>query len=503
MKNFSAFAVVLSMLGLIVVYPTVELFSSISDPHLMTFLVIFRLCLFFVVFHSVGYWFYRLLSGMTHSPVELNPAGEKNLPSVAVLIPVKDEPLQLVNRMFNSLKNIDYPCLRFVVIDNSVESQTELFNKIAKNLGIAVSVIRKNDSSGFKAGALNKALKVLDCNTKYILVLDIDHAPRPEILRKLVPELNADHSLAFIQAPQTYEESSCSIIEGAFCYRQRVFYDHICPGLSYNETLFFTGSNALFRKTALDEIGGFDESSLTEDLRTSFKLHQKKWTGRYYAKSVAVGLPPKDWHTYHRQQRRWAIGTYQNLFYILSLLFGKSLNLTLAQRMLYLGWNGTFYLQGFTGLILVLCSVIFLLFDTYRYLMWTDALVFPIFLITIFSTMLHERNVTNAKWRKLLIYKALLFGDSLVHISALSDCILSKGLVFEVTKKTGDGNLATVSQNFILYHVSLVLLLSLAVLSSFLTESISATTAFWPLVFLIQAITILAITRLEVGRSGI
>ncbi len=171
--------------------------------------------------------------------------------------------------------------------------------------------------------------------------------------------------------------------------------------------------------------------------------------------------------------------------------------------MLYVGWNGTYYFQGLTSLVLVLCSVIFLLFDTYGHLMWTDTLVFPIFLITLLSTMLHERNVADVKWRRLLIYKALMFGDSLIHITALIDCIFSRGLVFDVTKKKGDGNVARVSLNFILYHVSLVLFLSLAVFSSFLTETISATTVFWPLIFLIQAITILAITRLGIGRGAI
>ena len=75
-----------------------------------------------------------------------------------------------------------------------------------------------------------------------------------------------------------------------------------------------TGTNMLIRKSALDKIGGFDESTLTEDVRTSLLFHQGGWEGIYVNKTVAVGYPPPDIASYHRQQRRWAIGTFQNFF---------------------------------------------------------------------------------------------------------------------------------------------------------------------------------------------
>ena len=127
--------------------------------------------------------------------------------------------------------------------------------------------------------------------------------------------------------------------------------------------------------------------------------------------------------------------------------------------------------------------------------MWTDALVFPIFLITIFSTMLHERKAVGVPWEKLLVYKALMFGDSVIHINALIDYVFSRQLFFEVTSKTSGSDIIRVSSSFVIYHVFLASFLGLAILASFFVNTFNAMNMVWPLIFLFQAITILAATR--------
>ena len=500
--TISAFTAVAMAFVLIVIFPTVISFLDHQSGYSITFLIVFRLAIFFMVFHIIGYWFYRMLGTSENVENKMQPSVAYDLPQVAVLLPVRDEPEYLVRRMFLHLNHIQYSSLSVIMIDNSTLSKTNTFTKMAKEIGLSVKIIRKPDFIGFKAGALNKAMAILETNIKYVLILDIDHAPQPDILQRMVPILEEDRSVAFIQAPQRYEETSTSSVKGAYCYRQRIFYDHICRGLSSSGSLFMSGTNTLIRKTALNEVSGFDESSLTEDIRTSVKLHQRKWIGKYFPETVALGLPPADLKTYHRQQRRWAIGTYQNLFFVLCLLFRKPQSLTPAQLLLYLGWNGTYYLQGFAGLILIAASIAFLFLDIYRYLLWTDTLVFFIFLVTILSTMSHERQERGVRWSKLLIYKAIMFGDSIIHATAFLDFICSRKLIFEVTRKIISPNSGT-STGFVLYHGFVTFFIGMAIIIYLLSSPINILVTIWPSIFMSQAITILFVASTDSKVSDI
>lgn len=491
-RNLNIFATVLFGLFGIVIYPTLEALPHINDSYLFVLMIVFRLALFFVLFHALGYWFYRLIPDKRQFATS-SAIKKIDQPYVAILIPIRNEPPQLIVRMFDSLKKINYSKVDIVIVDNSTVAQAGYFRKIAQEIDLPISIVRKEDTKGFKAGALNKALSTLKEETECVLVLDADHAPQPDILNRLVPVLIRETSAAFVQAPQRYDKNGDSLIEGAYCYRHRIFYDHICRGLAENGVLFFSGTNALFRKEALHEIGGFDESSLTEDLRSSVKLHSKKWRGIYYPHCVALGVPPSDLDTYYKQQRRWAIGTYQNLFFVLKQVAKGHSGLSLSQKMLYLGWNGTYYFQGFVSAVLITCSVIFLFLGNQGQYYWTDMVVFPVFLFTLLSTMGHERKVTNAKWVRLFAYKSILFGDALIHMSAFIDFITSRNLVFEVTNK-GINQGSMISTNtthlFFAYHIFLALIIGLAIFLSMFSDSFSLPIAIWPTIFFAQAVSI-------------
>ena len=261
-----------------------------------------------------------------------------------------------------------------------------------------------------------------------------------------------------------------------------------------------SGTNTLIRKTALNEVSGFDETSLTEDIRTSVKLHQRNWTGIYFPETVALGLPPADLQAYHRQQRRWAIGTYQNLFFILHSIFRNPKSLTASQLTLYLGWNGTHYLQGFAGLTLIASSIAFLFMDMYRYLLWTDTLALLIFIVTILTTMSYERKERGVRWSKLLIYKAIMFGDSIVHATAFIDFVCSRKLEFEITKKTSSPN-SGFSTGYFLFHCCIVIFTGASIIFCFLNSPINLYVAIWPSIFMIQAIAILFVLSTEIKVS--
>ena len=360
----------------VVVWPTVILLDNGQSVVLIAFLVIFRLNAFFLLFHVLGYWLYRCVGGSVHihATRSKSVATIASGPHVSIVVPIRDEPVSIVRRMLLHIREIEYDNYSVFIVHNGDVPTSRQFSELLVEAKLQANVIHKKDLAGYKGGALNTALYALPENAVYVLVLDVDHAPRPLILQSLVPILQQDDRLAFVQAPQRHENAASSLISTAYCYKSRVFYDHLCAGMAATKSLFFTGTNALFRKAALDEIGGFDEASLTEDIRTSLNLHARGWLGDYYSGTVAIGYAPFDLYSYYRQQRRWAIGTFQNCQYALRLLLSRPGSLSIEQWILYLGWSGTFYLQGVTCNFLLLSSIVLSLTDVSRWMGFTDGI---------------------------------------------------------------------------------------------------------------------------------
>ncbi len=107
-------------------------------------------------------------------------------------------------------------------------------------------------------------MKLID--EEYVSFLDSDQRPLSEFLTETVSILESDPHLAFVQVPQIYTNIDVSsLARGAHCI-QLVFYEYICEGKSITNTMFSCGSNTVFRTSALREVGGVDEKSVTEDL---------------------------------------------------------------------------------------------------------------------------------------------------------------------------------------------------------------------------------------------
>lgn len=122
------------------------------------------------------------------------------------------------------------------------------------------------------------------------------------------------------------------------------------PGKADRGAAICVGTNVVFRRTALDQVGGMYEGSQSEDVHTSLRLHRLGWRSTYVPDFLAQGLPPENWAVYLRQQRRWARGAFEILFS--GELWTRS-QLSTAQRVQY-GMLGTHYLSAIVFLLLAL-----------------------------------------------------------------------------------------------------------------------------------------------------
>ncbi len=260
---------------------------------------------------------------------------------VDVYITTYGEDIETIRRTVTAALLIDGRHETYILDDG----KSDEVRALAAELG-AKYIVREGNA-GAKAGNINNALSVT--SGEYFAILDADFVPTPDFLYQTVPFF-AEHNVAFVQTPQAYGNLNSLISRGAG-YMQSVFYRFIQPGKNRFNAAFCVGTNVVFRRAAIEQIGGMYTDSKSEDVWTSLRLHEKGWRSIYISTVLAVGDTPETIEAYAKQQLRWATGGFEIL--LQSNPFSRKRSLTLDQRLQYFG-TSTFYLIGIApGLLLL------------------------------------------------------------------------------------------------------------------------------------------------------
>jgi cellulose synthase (UDP-forming) len=274
--------------------------------------------------------------------------------TVDVFITNYDEPLDVVRRTAMGAKCIRYPHRTWLLDDGKRDDVLELARELE------VGYIRREGNEHAKAGNLNHALSVTD--GEFVLQLDADHVPLPNMLDRMLGYFN-DPNLAFVQSPQDFynTDSFTHVVNDSgrrLWEENRIFFSLIQPGKDRCNSAFFCGSCGILRRSALEQIGGFSTRTITEDMETSMVLHGRGWNSAYHGETLAYGLAPASAGAYHVQRLRWGQGSMQILRRMNPLTYP---GLTLAQRLQYFASVIT-YLDGFQKLVFYVAPLMFLLF---------------------------------------------------------------------------------------------------------------------------------------------
>ena len=277
------------------------------------------------------------------------PAGKK----VDVFITAYDEPLEVLRRTAIGARAIRYPHRTYFLDDGKRDE----LKKIAEELGIGY--IRRVGNANAKAGNLNFALKVTD--GEFILQLDADHYPLPNMIDQLLGYFS-DPKVAFVQTPQDFynTDSFTHVINDdarEMWEENRIFYSLLQPGKDSHNASFFCGCGGMLRRTALEDIGGFQSTTIIEDMETSLTLHSRGWKSVYHPSAIAFGLSPGSAAAFHVQRQRWAQGSMQMLRKKNPLTLP---GLTWQQRTSYIAAN-LYPVDGLQKAIFYLAPVVFLL----------------------------------------------------------------------------------------------------------------------------------------------
>ncbi len=282
----------------------------------------------------------------------LPPSGLK----VDVYITTYNESTELLRNTILGALHMRYPHKTYVLDDGARSAVAGL----ARSLG--AQYVSRADRTHAKAGNINHAL--LRTKGDFIAVFDADHVPHPQFLERTLGYF-VDPKLALVQTPQDFynldsiqHRGSRGSAAAARWHEQALFYRVIQPGKDRLNSVFWCGTGAVLRRSALASIGGVATETVTEDILTSIKLHAAGWRTVYHNEVLATGIAPDDLDAFITQRRRWAQGAMQILRSRYNPLWARGLSI--PQRLSYWASMST-YFASFQRLVLVCTPIVVLM----------------------------------------------------------------------------------------------------------------------------------------------
>ena len=236
------------------------------------------------------------------------------LPHVTTQIPLYNE-ANVAERVIRAVAAIDYPESKheIQILDDSTDDTSAIVDAVVASLrqsGKDIDVFRRNNRHGFKAGALAEGMQV--CKGELIAIFDSDFVPNRNYLKQMIPPLLAEDKLAFVQARWGHLNTAHSMltqvqsigIDGHFMIEQ--------SARAYNGFFMnFNGTAGVWRKTAIEDAGGWQADTLTEDMDLSYRCQLAGWHAGFLADVVVPAELPQSYTAFKSQQFRWAKGSIQ------------------------------------------------------------------------------------------------------------------------------------------------------------------------------------------------
>jgi len=271
-----------------------------------------------------------------HSPGRLSV---KRMHSVDVLIPTAGEALSILEPTIRAACHINYPDFRVYVLDDSKRREVQ---DLADRYGAIY--LSRDDPEHAKAGNLNFGLA--SSRSDLVMTIDADQVVDPQILSETVGFADLPR-VGWVQTRQRFLVPAGD----PYSNEDNVFYDVMQRGKDTHNAAFSCGSGVVYRRAALDSVGGFSEWNLVEDVHTSMRLHDKGWRSIYYDHALSTGTTPLETRGMYRQRAQWALDSLRLLFW--DSPFTKK-GLSLVQKLQYFQIGFTYLVSGFVMPIFLL-----------------------------------------------------------------------------------------------------------------------------------------------------
>jgi cellulose synthase/poly-beta-1,6-N-acetylglucosamine synthase-like glycosyltransferase len=276
-------------------------------------LIIYTVSLSVIFIFSIGqaYLIYSYLKSKKKEDVI--PVLPRDIPKVTVQLPLYNE-LYVVERLIESVCKLNYPQNRIEiqVLDDSTDHSLELTKKIIAQkqaLGFDIVHITREKNIGFKAGALQNGLNL--SKGQYIAIFDADFLPEADFLQKLIPYFN-QAQIGMVQSRWGHINQNYSLLTKVQAFGLDGHFTIEQTGRNHaNLFLNFNGTAGIWRKTCIEEAGGWQHDTLTEDLDLSYRAQLKGWQFQYVENVVSPAELPVESNALRSQQHRWTKGAIE------------------------------------------------------------------------------------------------------------------------------------------------------------------------------------------------
>lgn len=367
------------------------------------------------------------------------------LPTVTVQLPIFNE-LYVVERLLEAIAQLDYPKdrLEIQVLDDSTDDTQRLCHQqveALKQQDFNITHIRRSHRKGFKAGALAYGLQQTD--SELILIFDADFVPTPDTLLQMV-DYFSDPAVGMVQARWSHINRQYSLLtqiqalmlDGHFVIEQTARHR---SGCFFN----FNGTAGIWRASAIADAGGWQHTTVTEDLDLSYRVQLKRWRCIYLPHLSIPAELPVEMNSFKSQQFRWAKGASQVARKMLGTVCRAKLPLHVKfEAFLHLTNNFNYLLL----IVLLLLSLPYQMYISEH--QWEHGLVvyLPIFVVTTLNLFgfywvsQQEQFEKLSLWQfstQILLLLSTGIGMSLNQSVAVCDGLLRTGTDFVRTPKHG------------------------------------------------------------------
>jgi len=407
---------------------------------------------FVLIILAVYGWhrYYLVYLYMRHRGHEPKPGPPLDpTPCVTIQLPLFNE-VYVADRLIEAVCAIEYPRdrLEIQVLDDSTDETQGIVESAVRRfaaLGIDIKYFRRADRVGYKAGALEEGLKV--ARGEFVAIFDADFIPTPDFLIRLMPHFR-DPKIGMVQARWGHINQDYSLLTKI----QSILLDgHFVlehGGRNRSGRFFnFNGTAGVWRRAAIEDAGGWQHDTLTEDLDLSYRAQLRGWRFVFVSDVIAPAEVPVEMNAFKSQQHRWAKGSIQTCRKLLPAILRADVPLGVkAEAFFHLTANFNYPLMCILSILMFPSMVI-------RYNMgWYEMLLIdvPLFFAATFSVcnfyMVCQREI-HRDWPARIKYLPFLMsigiGLCINNTRAVFEALFNKQSDFARTPKyriEGDGD---------------------------------------------------------------
>ncbi|MFQ5637789.1 MAG: cellulose synthase family protein [bacterium] len=365
----------------------------------------------------------------------------ETLPKVTVQLPIYNEKY-VIERLLREVCALDYPknLLEVQVLDDSIDETQEAALKWTQhfqNQGFDVKYIHRKNRSGYKAGALENGLK--QAEGEFVAIFDADFVPNPDFLINIIPYFT-NEEVGLVQARWGYINQNYSLLTQL----QSVFLDghFVIEHTARNRSgrfFNFNGTAGVWRKKAIEEAGGWQHDTLTEDLDLSYRAQLAGWKFVFLPDVVAPSELPVEMNAYKSQQHRWAKGSIQTAKKLIPKIIHSSLPLKVKwEAFIHLISNFSYLLMTIPSVLIFPVSIILFHLKFHQFI-YVYLFVFFSATFSIFVFYVYSQREIYPDWLTRVRYIpgifALAIGLSINNSKAVIEALFNHKTEFKRTPK--------------------------------------------------------------------